>query len=1033
MKQNWKSNQNWMKKHFFSGLTLLLLVLFSSFSTQDLYAQQMVSGSIQNESGMPLPGVNIVEKGTRNGAVSDFDGNYSIEVSSGDAILVFTSLGFEGKELAVNNRSSIDVVLEENLESLDEVLVIGYAPIEREKVLGAVSSVKGEAIEKATPAQALSGVQGRLAGVQILDNNGPGEGFDVRIRGISTFGSGSSPLYVVDGQQLQDIDNLNPDDIASMEVVKDAATAAIYGSRAANGVVIITTKSGKSGKLSVSASHNMGFNSLVGDIQVANAAQRLLYERLGQGSNRQSQDSLSLLNRNSYDLQELVTRTSVRNQSNVSLSGGSEKTKFYWNTGIMDEKGVVINSKYRRLNTTLKLDSEIMEGVKVGTNVRLSYEEQDGISGNNVLRQIAERLPYYPLFEPNGDLTPTLFGRQNPIAQAKLRTLNNRNFRGQIFNYVQLDLIPNITLKSTLGINFRYNKREDFVPGFLVGNDGVGNSRGRLRNLLFYDIQQENFINYRNSWGDHNLSGVAGMQIQKYTREFEDISSSEFTNDLISTFNNAGAGTITSDDTQHSNNNLYSLFAGFDYDYANKYLIGATIRRDGSSRFGDNFEYGYFPAIKTGWRVSEEDFLKDSSVINDLKLRATWGVSGNERIGDYLFTGALEPGFNYNGLTGFAPTRLGNADLTWEETESTNLGLDMSLFNKRLDINIDIWEKNTSGLLAATPLPEESGYSGIIKNVGAVQNRGIDFSVTGTIIEKGDFTWRSNFNIGFLENEVTKLDGGTPIDVGGAYRVEEGKPLGNIFGYENLGVFPYDESNAFTPDGTQLTPNFDANGDFQNYTLNGNVYSGQVEQLRVGNNVLQGGDIFWEDLDGNFVIDVDDRQVIGNGLPTVFGGFSHDVTYKNFSLSLLFDYSLGQDIYRLYDLLRNDLNSANETPGPDRILGSWREQGDITVYPRLNRVGQNRLRPNSFFVTDGSWIKLRYIRLNYDLADNIVDQLPGVKSVSFSFALNNALTWTNYPGYNPEIGNRGNNLVINQDLLRYPNDREVILGMKVQF
>lgn len=1009
------------------------MVVFSSFTINDLNAQQRVSGTVTGAGEMPLPGVNVIQKGTNNGAVTDFDGNYSIELTSGAKTLVFSSIGYETQEIVVGDQTTLDVKLVEDLESLDEVVVIGYTAVDREKVLGAVSSVKGEAIMEATPAQALEGVQGRLAGVQIISNNGPGEGFDVRIRGISTFGD-SDPLYVVDGQQLQDINNLNPDDIASMEVVKDAATAAIYGARAANGVVIITTKSGKSGKLGLDVSYNTGFNSLVGDLPVANANQRLLYERQGQGSGRQSSDSLSLLNRNSYDLQDLVTRTAVRHQVNASVSGGSEKTRFYWNTGIMDESGIVLNSGYRRLNTALKLDIDATDYLKVGTNVRLSYEDQNGISGNNVLRQIAERLPYYPLFEPNGDLTPTLFGRQNPIAQAEMRTLRSRNFIGQIFNYVQLDIIPNLTIKSTLGVNFRYNKRDVFTPGFLVGNDGVGNSSGSQVNHLRYDIQQENFMNYKNSWGNHNFSAVAGMQIQKVVSEFEQIESPEFANDLVTTFNNAAALSIDASRTNHQRNNIYSLFGGFDYDFDNKYLIGATLRRDGSSRFGDNVEFGYFPAVKLGWRVSEENFLKDSNVIDDLKFRASWGIAGNDRIGNYNFTDALEPGFNYDGLTGFAPTRLGNADLTWEETTSTNLGFDLKLFDRRIEISADVWEKQTDGLLANTPLPEESGYGSILKNVGAVTNRGIDFSITGTIIKNKDFTWISNFNIGFLENEVTKLDGGTPFAAGCCYRVEEGEPLGNIFGYENLGIFPYNESNAFTPDGTQLTPNFDGDGEFVNYTLDGQEYTGDIEKLKVGNTILQGGDIFWEDLDGNFVIDVEDRQILGNGLPNFYGGFSHDISYKNFKLSFLFDYSIGQDIYRAYDEVRNDLNSANETPGPDRILNAWDDPGDITVYPRLNRVAQNRLRPNSFFVTDGSYIKMRFIRLNYKLPKRIIDNyLKGVKDVSINVAVNNIATWTDYIGYNPEIGNRGNNLIIGEDLLRYPNDREVILGLKVQF
>lgn len=1024
--------QNWKKKCFVSGLTLLLMVLFSSFTINDLHAQEQVSGTVTGEGGMPLAGVNVIQKGTSNGTTTNFDGNFSLNLAPGNQTIVFSYLGYLTKEVVVDSQTQISVTLEEDSEALDEVLVIGYAPIAREKVLGAISSVSSEQIEKATAVQALEGVQGRLAGVQILNNNGPGEGFDIRIRGVSTFGSGTSPLYVVDGQQLEDIDNLDPTNIKSLEVVKDAATAAIYGSRAANGVVIITTKSGKKGELDVNVTSITGFSSLVGDIPVANSAQRLLYERIGVGNGRQGQDSLSMLNRNSYDLQELITRTGVRQQVNASISGGGEKSRFLWSTGFMDEEGIILNSGYKRLNTQLKFDANVTDKFKVGTSVRLTFEEQNGIREANVLRQLAERIPYYPLFEPNGDLTPQLFGRQNPLAWATLSTNENKNFRTQVFNYAEYEIIPNLTIKSTLGLNVRNQKLVSFTPGFLVGNDGGGDPNGSVRNILLYDIQQENFVNYKKSWGNHNLSAVGGMQIQKYVREFEDFRSSTFANDLVTTFNNAAAGSITSDNTQHRRNNLYSLFGGFDYDFANKYLVGATLRRDGSSRFGENNEFGYFPAVKLGWRVSEEDFLKDSNLISDLKLRATWGISGNERIGDYLFTGAIEPGFNYNGLTGFAPTRLGNQDVTWEETASTNIGFDLSMFNERLIINADFWEKNTTGLLAQTPLPEESGYSGIIRNVGSVNNRGIDFSITGTIIDSKDFTWRSNFNIGILENEVTKLDGGTPFQQGD-YLIEEGQPIGNMFGYKNLGIYRYDESNAYTPDGTRLTPNFDANGEFVNYTLGGSEYTGTVEQMTVNNQTPRGGDIIWEDLDGNLSIDVDDRQIIGNGLSTVFGGFSHDFSYKNLSLSFLFNYNLGQDIYRIYDELRNDLNSVNETPGADRILGSWREQGDVTVYPRLNRVTQNRLRPNSFFVTDGSYIRLQYVRLNYDLPDRIMNKIDFVNSISANLAINNIATWTNYPGYNPELGNRGNALNPGIDFMRYPNDREIILGLKVNF
>ncbi|MFH4967444.1 TonB-dependent receptor [Gaetbulibacter sp. M240] len=1014
---------------------LILFLLMSIFSVVNSQAQERITGAVSSANGMPLPGVNVLQKGTGNGTVTDFDGNFSITMRPGSKTLVFSYLGYVTEEITISNQTTISVVLQEDMEALNEVVVIGYAAVDKKKVLGSITGIKAESMEQATPITAFDAVQGKLAGVQIATNNGPGAGFDIQIRGVSTFGAGTQPLYVVDGQQLEDIDNLNPNDIESIEVLKDGATAAIYGSKAANGVVLITTKSGKEGKLSLDVSSITGLSTLVGDLPVSNAAQRTLYERLRSNNPDNPTggelDSLNLLRRNSYDLQELITRMATRQQINVALSGGDKKTKYYFNTGFLNSEGIVRSSGYRRINTQLRVDVNPTRTLKVGTRINLSYDKQYGVNENNAWRQVTFRVPYYPLFQPDGSYTPTIAGQRNPLADADFRILDNKNYRSQIFTYAELEVLPKLKVKSTLGINFRLFEREFFEPRLLSGNFATGTPRGSERRDRTYDIQQENYLNYRNKWGKHNFAAFGGMQIQKYSRAFSDIYSPTFNNEIIRTFNNAAPGSIIANNF-NENHNIYSLFGGFNYDFANKYLIGATIRRDGSSRFGDENEFGYFPSATLGWRVTNENFLKNNALINNLLFRASWGVVGNERIGNYEFTSAFEPGFDYNGMAGIGSTRLGNSELSWEETESVNLGFDLSMFKNRLDINFDLWEKNTTGLLANTPLPEESGFTGIRRNVGAVNNRGIDLNITGTLLKAKDFSWTSNFNIGYLENEVTKLDGGTPFE-SGAYRIEEGQPIGNIYGYKNLGVFPYDESNAFTPDGVQLTPNFDSTGAFTNYTLNGSDYTGDVEQLRANNQTLRGGDIFWQDLDGNFVIDNNDRQVIGNGLPTTYGGFSHNLRYKNFSVSVLFDYSFGFDIYRVYDEVRNDLNSANETPGPDRITGAWREQGDMTVYPRLTRVVQNRLRPNSFFVTDGSYIKWRYIRFNYDFPKSVLDKMNLFKSASLNLAVNNLMTWTNYEGYNPELGSRGNPLQPNQDFLRYPNNREIILGLKVQF
>lgn len=1021
-------------KFSFSGFMLMLFLVFSSFASINLEAQNKITGTVTGADGFPIPGVNVLQRGTNQGAVTDFDGKFSLTLSSGQKTLVFSYIGYETKEVAVGNQTNIAVVLDEDVAALDEVVVIGYAAVNRKKVLGALSSVKAEEIVQATPTSAFDAVQGKLAGVQILTNNGPGGGFDISIRGVSTFGAGTSPLYVVDGQQLENIDNLDPNDIQSLEVLKDGATAAIYGSKAANGVVLITTKSGKKGTLKVDITTVTGYNTLVGDLPVANSNERLDYVRTrvnrAEGNlTGEERDSLSLLVRNSFDLQKLVTRPAVRHQTNVALSGGGDKGTFYWNTGFLEEKGIVINSGYKRINTLLRVDSQVSEKFKVGTRVNLSFEERNGIREGDVFGQIVARIPNFPLFEPNGGFTPTIAGRRNPLAAAELNTVRDRRWRTQVFSYAEWSVFPNVKIKSTLGINYSQRERNDFIPSLTQGNPN-NPPTGRLRNNRDIDIQQENFINYSNTWGNHDFSAFAGMQIQRWTLENLDIGG-QFISSAIQTFNNVDPLNFGVNNASTQKHNLFSLFGGFNYDYKNKYLISGTVRRDGSSRFGDANEYGIFPAASVGWRISNEEFLKGSSTVNNLLVKASYGEIGNERIANYAFTSALVPGANYTG-PGVSQTRIGNPNLSWEATTSVNLGLELDMFKNRFNFGIDFWQKTTTDLLANVPLPEESGFGSLLQNVGSVKNRGIDLTIGGDIIKTKGFTWNSNFNIAYLENEVTELAGGTPF-FSGRYLVEEGQPIGNIFGFTNTGIFQYTESNAFTDDGTQLTPNFDVDGNFVNYTLNGSEFTGTVNQLRSNGRTLQGGDIIWEDLNGDFNIDpANDRKVIGNGLPTYFGGWTNTFRLKDFTLSVLFDYSLGQDIYARWDEARNDLRSSNQTPNPVFINNAWREEGDITVYPRLNRVPQLRNRPNSFYIQNGDWIKLRYVRLNYNLPKTFIDKVDWLGAFSINLAVNNVLTWTEYTGYNPELGRRGNALQVNEDNLRYPNDREIILGLKLQ-
>ncbi len=1064
LKLKLKMKQKLKNKFPVSSLMLVLALVLSSFTSITLQAQDRVTGKVTGQDGVPLPGVNVLQKGTSKGAVTDFDGKFTLLLGSGSKTLLFSYIGYQTKEVALGAENDVTVILQEDVESLDEVVVIGYVPVKREKITSPVETIKADAIEQATPVEALGAIQGQLSGVQIVSNNRPGSGFDVQIRGVATFGS-TAPLYVVDGQQLDDIDNIDPSDILSLEVLKDAASAAIYGSRGGNGVVLITTKSGKAGKTSVTITSNTGINSLVGSLPRLTTRQRVEYDEIlaeiqatnNPNPNRATRDRFTQLNRNSTNLQDVVTRSALRNQINVAIASGSEKTKLYWNSGFINEDGLIINSNYKRINTRIKLDVEASKKFKFGTNVNLTFEDFSGPNEFNVLRQLIERPENFPVFEPDGSPTPTIRQRQNPVGQALLRTNETDVYRGQVYNYAQFQITPKLSIKSTLGINLRFDQQFQFTPSEvdrLPENEIIqGDERTRLR----YDIQQENFLNYKNKWGQHSFGAFVGVQSQTFRRNTFRIRS-RFASETVRTFNNALLENVNLDGTFNTNNKLFSTFGGFNYDYANKYLISGTIRRDGSSRFGINNRFGYFPSASAGWRISNEEFLKGNALVKNVLLRLSYGIVGNQNIGDFEARTTLQPGAFFNGANGVAPDRPGNGDLRWEQSEAFNVGLDLSFFKgKRLNIVADVWQKNTRDLLNERPLPLESGFENIRSNIGSVTNRGIDLKISGAIIKTKDFSWNSSFNIGFLENEITELFEGRDIIVGlgnpggvqiPTYRLKEGESIGDFHGHRNLGIFRFDESNAYTPDGSErLNLVFDAQGEIARgedgrplYTRqDGSAFVGTPGKLSVGGVESQGGDIIWEnrrDEDGNYDLSIDenDATILGNGFADIFGGFSHVFKYKNMSLNLLFDYSFGQDIYRAYDADR-DSGDGSESPSPERFLNPWLNPGDVSLYPRFGQNPQNTPGTgiDSFYVSDASFIKWRYIRFNYNLPKTLLANLKFVNSASFNIGINNVLTWTNYEGFNPELGTRGDALRPGFDSLRYPNDREVLVGFKVKF
>jgi len=1054
LKQKPKMKPKFDKQDSIFGIVLLLFMFFSGFST-NLQAQERVTGIVKDPSGLTLPGVNVNQKGNKKGVVTDVDGKFSITLLPGVKSLVFSFVGYENKEVAIKGGQTINVTLKESTVTLDDVVIIGYQKVQREKVLGSISSVKSESIEQAAPIDVLQGVQGKIAGVQILSNNGPGEGFDIRIRGIGTLNAATGPLYVVDGQQTFDINNLNPNDIETFEVLKDGATTAVYGAQGANGVVLITTKSGKKGELKVDVNYTSGYNSLVGAVPIPNAKQRIYMERVLDANNVSLTrlDSLNLGFRNSPDNQAIISRTGLRNQVNLTLSGGGDKSKFYWNTGYLDQEGVVINSGFKRLSTRLKLDLTPSKVFSVGTVINMTAEQTNGIDENQVLTSAMNRIPYISVYEPNGDLSPTptnYAGSPNPLQQLLLRKNLRKNYKFNIYNYAELKILPQLSFKSTLGLSMGYDKREGYSPKVLLVGGGTApeaRSTASESHSLTYNVQNDNFLNYNQKWGKHSLSAFGGMQIQESRSEVLGVSTA-LANDLITIMTNANLDFfIPTNATRNISRSQFSLFTGFNYDFANKYLLGATIRRDGSSKFGPQNRYGIFPSGTIGWRVSKENFLKKVKSIDNLLIRASYGVVGNDRIPDYEYLSSLEPQGYYNGTLGFIPVTFGNEIIKWESTESANLGFDLSMFKKRLNIGFDVWSKDTKDLLNSTQLPEESGFATARENIGVIRNKGIDFSINGDIYRSKTFKWNAGFNIGLLDNKVIQLD--TPI-ITGVSLIEEGQPIGNFIGFKQNGIYQYDESNAYLGTGERLFPNFDANGFFLGTynRQNGQVYSqatdGPIRQLvhQASGNVLKGGDYIWEDTNNDGKINTDDTQILGNGIANIYGGLTQDFSYKGFTLGMLFDYSFGNDIYRRYDHDRNSFRASTITPAPDRIDQAWTKQGDISVYPIIANAGvrpQNRFdfannTANSLYIDDGSFIKWRYIRFGYSFSKDALKSFNiGLKAFLINLQVNNIMTWTNYQGYNPEFGNRDNVLQPSVDNLRYPSNREILFSLKVQF
>lgn len=1010
-----------MKTQIKYCLQIIVVLFFGSA----VYAQ-IITGVVRSANG-PLPGVNIIEKGTSNGTASDFDGNYSITVLNPQAILVFSELGFETQEIAVNGQTQINVLLSEDLQALDEVVLVGYSSRKKSTLTGAVSVVDMTDLEKTRVVNVTQALQGQVAGVQVTASTGaPGDPIQVRIRGEGTIGN-NDPLYVIDGIPTRDISFLNQADIQSMSILKDASAAAIYGSRAAGGVVLITTKSGQIGKVSFDVSYYSGIHYASNLPKMLNAEQYInTVEKAWNNSSRTGTNPYTA-DRGRSDFSDTdwldeLFETGRSQNFQFTASGGSDKIQFLTSLGYYQQDGIVVydHDSYNRLNYRVNLNVNLTERLKIGTNLQLTYATQDALSSKGdepgIIRHALLRPPVIGVFKNPND--PTYSVRdpftdlpfyknndrdnggwesdkyewsQNPIALAYFTDDVRRNYRtfGNISAEYSFLKDKELTFRTNIGVDlsFFHNKRfnENFGDddGGGGGPDDVDKGLGRQNrpNNLNEDrgesrtITFNNTLNYAKTLNEvHDVSVVVGTEfIENYDSS---IGASRMRYDNTDkTFRFIDYGGTDADlwnGGSAAEWALFSFFGSGTYVYDSKYMVTANFRADASSRFSENNRWGYFPSISAGWKISDENFLKDVSWLSNLKLRAGWGRLGNQEIDNYAYLTLIS---QTDGKV--VVKRYGNDDLKWETSESSNFGIDFGFFDNKLSISTDYFVKKTTDILLPIGLPSIVGdVSPTIVNAGEVQNKGLEFTLNYRNSDN-PFKYSINANFGTLMNSVEKLQ-----------TKEVGQSLNSFFGYKMVGIYQNQaEINSYLSG----TPNPSA----------------------------KPGDIKFADLNNDGIINSDDRTFTGDAIPDLTYGLSLSASYKGFDFSCLFQGVEGVDKYNdARKIVDYDTRPFNYTTD---ILGAWDGEGSSNTIPRVTFEDNGSSKESSIYVEDASYFRLKNAEIGYT-----INNLVGVQDVRLYVSGQNLFTVTKYSGLDPESTDT-------VDKGTYPLSSSILFGVNVKF
>ncbi len=1000
-------------------------MLLMSFGIMAVYGQQIrVTGQVTSaDDEMPIPGVSVSVVGTTIGTITDVDGNYSIDVRSEDDVLRFSFVGMARRDIMVGDQRVINVTLEPELVGLDEIVVVGYGTRLRSELTGSIASVRADDIAGTTQPSFESAIQGRAAGVHVVGATGKvGQAVKMRVRGVSSISAAGEPLYVIDGfpvtqdnlghggnEPLNPLADINPADIESIEVLKDASAAAIYGARAANGVVLITTKRGRDEATRFSFNVQQGFSDPANKVGFLDRDQylELFYEAfdnrmaLGYSPPWGISDPDVILDilfpfrdhesQPNVNWEDQAFRTANHQQYDLSVRGGTEATKIYSSLAWTDQESILKGNSFDRASGRINVDHAPSDRVSLGVNLSLTRTRHFRVANDNAFAtplQMVALPPLDPTHIPGTD--PPELNRNtlydNGLLPLKYNTEDTEIFRNVGNIFVNYHILPQLTLRADMGIDI-LNHRDIMYRGRLTA-DGGPDGFGYDRTVTRKNLTTNTYLTYDNNFGNFDFNAVGGTSLQYVETDFASISARGFPNDNFRRI--ASAADITGASSSGTKFSFLSYFLRSNIVYDGRYILALSGRIDGSSRFGADNRYGFFPAASAGWIISREDFMAGMPTISFLKLRASWGLTGNAEIGDFSSRG-LYSGSNYAGLPGMVPTSIPSPELQWETTSQYDIGIDFGLFDNRITGEIDYYHKKTEDMLLNVQIPATTGFTTITSNVGEMENKGWEF-VLNTVNLSGDFTWNTDFNIAFNRNKVLNLDGQI---IGVRWRAMEGYPIGVFWMPKFAGVDPDNGDALFYTDDTRTTTT---------------------------NNLAAAAD-----------------QVVGNPNPDFIGGLTNTFRYRGFDLSVLAQFVYGNDIRNGGHMWQAESFATFDNKIRYLYENRWQQPGDITDVPQMRLGVGNGYGLSSMQVHDGSYLRIKDVTFGYTLPRSFV-QRANISNARIYVKGLNLLTFTDYIGWDPEAnftgtgpGSQTMNLTQGYDFYTAPQPRTITLGVNIDF